>query len=724
MNRPTWENVFDRLRKIAKNRCFYAAVILAVVMTVMIGRLYYLQIVNGDVYRDKANITIDNIKELSIYAPRGNIYDKNGLLLATTRKSYKVMMVNIDNPQDERHEMYLELINLFIKNGDTYTNSLGKYLSYPIDWGTSLKDDDKGAERFNWINKIAIRKSDRDRLTTPQKIFDYLRNERFKIDKKFTEEEAYKIMIMRYETFAYGLSYITPSVIASDCSEKTVHELEAKYFNFPGITAEETYFREYINAKEASHILGYVRGISEKEYAELKDKGYSNDDIIGKIGVEKVAEEYLRGKNGVRSVYLDQNGILREYSYTAPIPGNDVYLTIDYLFQQQCVEILAEEIQNIKAKKDNVKNFGDAEAGSIAVINAKTGEVLALANYPNYDNSIFLAPSSDRDAQQAIVDLFNDPTSPSLNRATQGLYPVGSTFKPITAISALESNKTDAARQIHCNGFLILNNHSHACMSYHGNISLENAIAKSCNVYFQQIAVDTGIETIDYWAGQFGLGEKTGIEINEYKGYRSNPDTMEIKEADIYHKWSDSDTAQTSIGQLYTLFTPLQLARYAAALGNGGKLNTPYVISSIKAENGNIITDNSGKNADVTKINVSDNTLSLVKSGMKKMVASSGTAQRAFASFPEGFVAAKTGTPETGMEAFGQSSHSVLICYAPADDPEIAVSIVIEHGATGANSIPIAGKVFEAYFYGKTLNDDIFSMNSGVTWRSLFENLD
>lgn len=703
------------MKKLLKNRCFYVGVFLFIVMAVIVGRLYQLQIIEGDTYRDKAQNVIDDTTKISIDAPRGNIYDRNGLLLATTRQSYKVQMVNVDNPQEERNQMYLELINLFIKNGDTYTNTLSKYISYPIDWGTSLSGEDAGADRKSWVNKIAIRKSDRDRLNTPEEIFAYLRNERFKLDEKYSDEEAYRIMIIRYETFMYGLSYINPSVLASDCCDETVQEIEAGYLDFPGISTEETYFREYIDAEEASHILGYVRAISEEEYALMKDQGYSNDSIIGKIGIEQVAEGYLRGVDGIKEVYLDSDGVLREYSYTAPIPGNDVYLTIDYGFQQKCVKILEEGIANIKAQKDDIKNFGDAEAGSVVVLNAKTGATLAMANYPNYDNSIFLAPSSDKEAQQAIADLFTDKTSPSLNRAAQGLYPVGSTFKPITAIAALESGKTNTSRQIKCNGYLLINNHSHACMGYHSNISLKTAIAKSCNVYFQQIGVETGVDSIDFWAKSFGLGEKTGIEINEYAGYRSNRETMKIKETDIYHKWTESDTAQTSIGQLYTLFTPLQLARYAAALGNGGILNTPYLIGSIKTANGSVVLDNSDKNKNAPKVDVSEYVLDAVKEGMIEMVKSSVAAQKAFTAFPQGFIAAKTGTPETGLEAFGQSSHSVLICYAPVEDPEIAVAVVIEHGAMGSNSLAIASKVFEAYFYGNTLDDNSFPINTART---------
>ena len=171
----------------------------------------------------------------------------------------------------------------------------------------------------------------------------------------------------------------------------------------------------------------------------------------------------------------------------------------------------------------------------------------------------------------------------------------------------------------------------------------------------------------------------------------------------------------TSIGQLYTLFTPLQLARYAAALGNGGILNTPYLIGNIKTASGSVVLDNSDKNKNAPKVDVSEYVLDAVKEGMIEMVKSSVAAQKAFTAFPQGFIAAKTGTPETGLEAFGQSSHSVLICYAPVEDPEIAVAVVIEHGAMGSNSLAIASKVFEAYFYGSTLDDNSFPINTART---------
>ena len=191
--------------------------------------------------------------------------------------------------------------------------------------------------------------------------------------------------------------------------------------------------------------------------------------------------------------------------------------------------------------------------------------------------------------------------------------------------------------------------------------ALASTLNQSCNIYYYTVGVATGIDTIDYWAKAFGLGEKTGIEIAEYAGYRSNPVTMKLRERDRYHIWSDSDTAQSSIGQLYTLFTPIQLCNYASALSNGGWLNTPHVVARVNNSDGEVIYTDAEANTARTHTGVSDRTLRLVKEGMTEMVRQNATASAAFKSFPDGFICAKTGTPETGMEAFGESSHSVFI---------------------------------------------------------------
>jgi penicillin-binding protein 2 len=709
------------LLKFLRSRSLYVVLLVAGLTGVLLWKLYDMQIVRGDEYKKKATETVLTTAELTVKARRGNIYDSNGVLLATTRTAYKVNMVNTPDDQSTRDRMYLRLIELFEADNDTYSNMLRRYITPELEWGSALAGDEKAAARSNWINTLVSgrRKSDRDNILTARDAFNYLRNTVFELDESYTEEQAYKIMIIRYATFAYGLSSLVPMELASDAGSATMEYLTAHSYEFPGISTEEVYFRVYVDDASASHIVGYVHAISQSEYEELKDKGYSRDDMIGKTGVEKAAEEYLKGVNGTRVVYRDTDGTIKTLSYTPPVPGGDVYLTIDYSLQSKTVQILEQSIADIVAARDDVKNFGDACAASAVVENVKTGEILALANFPYYDNNIFAAPSTDADAQQAIIDLFQDPTSPALNRATQGLYPVGSTIKPLISIAGLESGTITEKTVVNCQRRMEIAGRTHSCLSRHGEVSLIRALAKSCNIYFYTVGIGTGIDTIDYWAKAFGLGEKTGIEIAEYAGYRSNPTTMKLRERDRYHIWSDSDTAQSSIGQLYTLFTPLQLCNYASALSNGGWLNTPHVLAKVLNSDGEVVYTDEAANADRVHTGVSTRTLKLVKEGMTEMVKQNATAAAAFKSFPEGFVCAKTGTPETGMEAFGESSHSVFICYAPADDPVIAVSILIEHGASGSNSSPAAGKIFDAYFHTDTeLGQKAFS-GYRFGWQSL-----
>ena len=711
----------DHLKEFFRSRATYVGLLVAVVFGVLLWRLYDLQIVKGEEFKQKATETVLTTAELTVKARRGNIYDCNGVLLATTRMSYKVNMVNTQDEQAFRDNMYLRLIDLFEANNDTYTNYLRRYISPELEWGSNLAGEDREAARSNWINTLVSgqRKSDRDTIVTAKDAFDYLRNTVFKLSEDYTDEQAYRIMIIRYATFSYGLSSPTPMELASDASKDTMEYLTAHSYEFPGISTEEVYYRVYVDDAYASHIIGYVHAISQEEYDALKGEGYSRDDIIGKTGVEKAAEAYLKGTNGTRVVYRDTDGIIKTLSYTPPVAGSDVYLTIDYSLQSKTIQILEETIADIVSMKDGVKNFGDANAAAAVVENVKTGEILAMASYPYYDNNIFVAPSTDAAAQQAIIDLFQDPSAPALNRATQGLYPIGSTIKPLISIAALESEAITSKTVVDCQRRMTISGRIHSCLSRHGQVSLITALAKSCNIYYYTVGVSTGIDNIDKWAKAFGLGEKTGIEIAEYAGYRSNPATMKLRERDIYHVWSDSDTAQSSIGQLYTLFTPLQLSNYAAALSNGGYINTPHVLAKVVNASGEIVYTDEEVNTIKTHTGASAWALGLVKEGMTEMVKQNANVSAAFKSFPEGFVCAKTGTPETGMEAFGESSHSVFICYGPASDPEISVSVLIEHGSSGSNASPAAGKIFDAYFHADTdLGSQTFS-GYRYGWQSL-----
>jgi len=700
------EIIKERTVAVLKSRCFYLGVFVVACMSFVGGRLYTLQLKDGGTISKDTGTSVT----LSLEAPRGNIYDRNGILLATDRQSYKVQMTYVSGyTQKVRNEMYLNLVELFDLNGDVYTNTIGKYITPSFEWGEALAGDEKSDERDKWINGILIKKTDKEFIVTAKDAFEYLCNVVFEFDENFTDEQAYKVLIIRYETFKYGLSSLTPMTIATDVCDATAESIAARALSFPGIYTEGTYFREYLYDGVFSHVLGYARGISSEEYSTLKEEGYETTDIIGKTGIEKVSENALRGTKGLWSVQYDAaTSSTKTVSYTDPIKGDDVYLTIDLSLQQVAMNSLKNTIQNIADSADGSTNFGDAKCGSVVVFNPKTGEILTDVSYPTYDNNLFLEPSSNTEAQKAITDLFSDPDSPSLNRVTQGLYAIGSTFKPIVAISGLEGGTLTPGTEYTCNGSFIFSGKELKCTASHGTLNLEYAIANSCNVYFQRTGVKAGISEIDKWAKAFGLGELTGIEIEEYSGYRSNETTMNLKDSDKSHIWSDADTAQTSIGQLYTLFTPLQICRYASALGNGGYLNTPYLVGSTVSSDGSI-TNTQTKSL---KVDVKDSTLNAVRKGMTTMTSINESAKEAFKNFPSGFVAAKTGTPETGMEQYGSSSNAVFMCYAPADDPVIAIAIVIEHGVWGRNCIPIAGDILREYF-SDYLSSGLITLSQG-----------
>lgn len=679
------------LKKFFCNRFVYLSLIIVAAMSVLIIRLYRLQIAEGKPEKD--NLGYSDTYSIELDAPRGKIYDCNGVLLATNRTAYEVLMVNVAGEQSERDNMYLNLINLFEENGDTYNNPLKRFLKSSSEWGTSVDEDDEIEARSNWVNSITEKKADREKLANAEGAFDYLRNTVFKLDSSLSDEDAYKIMCIRYETYTNGLDSLKPTVIATDCCAETMEILSARHLDFPGISTEKVYFREYVNTECISQIIGYVRAISGEEYEELKADGYAMDDVIGKTGIEKSAEDYLRGTKGSRVVYRDKDGTVKEESYTAPIAGNDVYLTVDIKLQQIAYDSIEANIKDIAAGKNDRQNFGDCNAGSIIVSDVKTGDVLSMVSYPGFDNSIFVQPSSDTEAQQAITDLFADEDSPSLNRATQGLYSIGSTIKPLISIAALETGKVTTETEIKCSSVTTINGRKHTCLSSHGYLNLEYAIAKSCNIFFYHTGIETGIDVIDDYAKLFGLGEKTGIEIAEYEGFRSNPETMALKESDTSHIWSDSDTAQTSIGQLYTSFTPIQINRYVCAIANGGYLNTPHIIDTVSSASGSLVYSSP---VESKKLEVSEWSMSVVRQGMNTMAKQNGNIKNVLKDYPLGFISAKTGTVETGDNT--TSSNGVFMCYAPATDPQIAITVVIEHGVYGGYVIPsIKGVIDEFY---------------------------
>ncbi|MDQ2086274.1 penicillin-binding protein 2 [Herbivorax sp. ANBcel31] len=668
-------------------------------------QLVNLQIVDGRKHEERSQRRI--IREREVIAPRGNIVDRNGLPIAVNRTAYTVQLARTEMKKQQLDEMLLRLINVLEEHNDgLYEKNLEKYLTFnPIEFG-SRNSTEEALER--WKQDIINKEEDLEKLETPEDVFNFLREEKFYIDEKYSDEEAYKIMTIRYDMLIKGYYASTPLLIANDVNMETVAQLEERHFEFPGVIIDSVPQRRYIDASSVAHVLGYIGVISSDEYARLRDEGYKMNDILGKTGIERTAEKDLRGINGQKRIEVDTNNRLtRELSSTPAIPGNDIVLTIDSRLQKAAMESLERNIDRINSlsEEEPDRYYGDTEAGSVVAIDVNSGEVIAMVSYPTYNPDAFLA--NDKEAQQVRAKLNNpdNGATPLVNRSIHGQYIPGSVYKPITAIAGVETGKiSEGSDIIRCSGRHNIGGWDFECLSYrnygivHGNLDLIEAMGTSCNLYFHELGVDSGIDNIDEWAKYFGLGERTGIELQgEEAGMRANRETKRQHRGDV---WRPADTAQASIGQFDNLFTPLQIANFTSTLANGGKRYSPHVIKEVRKHDGSIVRQT---NVEYENLPLSEGTMDYLNESLKSVVNESyGTAYRYFVDFPEDItVAGKTGTPETSA----RSSDALFIAYAPADDPEIAVAVVIEKGVWGSNAVPVAVDVLKEYF---GMNSNIF----------------
>lgn len=676
-----------------KDRFFVLGACLILLAVIIIFRLVDLQIINGEKYREDSRSRV--LKESTIPAPRGKIMDRYGVPIAVNRQGFVIEIVKTGISNDELNEMLLKLVQIFEKNGTSHVDSLSKYLTFnPLTFNGRSTD-----EIIKWQkNENRLNMKEKDVKTTPEELFKYLRDAKFGIDPSYTDHEAYKIMQLRYEILINNWNFLTGGTVtlATDVGIEVVSEIEERHLEFPGVITDVVPLRKYQNAYNVGHILGYVRSITAEQLEELKGEGYSGNDLIGQAGIEKAAERYLRGKAGKKSIEIDYTGRLTAQKETIQaIPGSDVVLTIDTKLQDVAMKSLEENIEAIK-KKGGKGNFADANAGAAVAIDVNTGAVLVMVSYPGYDSSVFLADSDDIEAQRTIISLNNDENKPQFNRAIMGIYAPGSTFKPLTAIAALETGViTSENNRRYDSGKTIIGNRLFRCLEYsngHGWLTLKKALETSCNVYFHDIGYETGIDNIAKWASYFGLGRKTGIELpGEAAGYMSSKETKKKLRNDI---WRPADTAQVAIGQFDNAFTPLQIANYIAAIANEGKLYKPYIIDQIVKYDGSIVNKTKPT---YEEIPVKKETIKAVKEGMIAVTQSiDGTAMQHFKDYPFP-VAGKTGTAETGREAT-HSSNALFVCYAPADNPQIAVAVVIERGVWGSYTAPVARDILDEYF--------------------------
>ena len=653
----------------AKRRVIALLVFFGAFLLLFAAVLYDAQILHGG--ENRAKSISSNAASETVTASRGIITDRNGKVLVSNRLAYTLVFDRSGFDDDAAlNAAILRLVQLCEETGTGWNDTL------PIGRvGNFLRYSNARSETFDKF----IEKNDLTSGASGRQLLSELR-ELYHVDESLSEREARLIVGVRYELHSRD-SY----TFAEDVSTEVLSLItDGRY---EGVTIRTASARVY-NTALAAHILGTIGPIWQEEwsssedtgYVGYADKGYSMNDLVGKDGVEKAFESYLRGTDGRRLITTDETGKITGELYTRePQPGGTVALTLDIDLQADVEAALAETISGMIDKDSNERG------GAAAVVSVGTGEVLALASYPTYDLSTF---NEDYD------ELVNDQRLPMFNRATQGIYAPGSTFKMVTAVAALESGIITPSSIIQDRGiYTYYKDPQPMCWIYsqtgstHGRINVSQAITDSCNYFFYEVGRLTGIRTLDSYASQFGLGQSTGIEIGDSSGVLASPEWAESHD----QEWTDGQTITAAIGQSYNLFTPLQLANYVATLVGGGDHYQSHLLKNVKAyDNSRLLYMYNDK--PMNTVEISDSTLSAVTRGMHELTVS-GSVAYAFENCVVS-AGAKTGSAQVGTDI----ANGVFVAYAPYEKPEIAVAIVIEKGGSGAALANTAVEIINSWF--------------------------
>ncbi len=660
-----------------RNRYHILYILLAVASVLILHRLFVLQVVDGASYRQISDDSLS--RNTPVKAPRGEILDRYGRPLVTNRLG---MSVAVQKPEDDKPKLNLTLLSLLsLLEGEesAYVDTLPISAEEPYTFQfTGESEEDRAQQEKTW-------KSERnfdENATAADVIARYA--EKYAFDEGYTQAEMRALAGVYCDMEKRNFSASTPYVFATDIGMEAVTCIKEQRDLYPYATVYTEPVREYVNGNLAAHILGRVGIIGPEEYAELKDQGYGMTDYLGKQGVEKAFESYLKGTDGVNSLERTvTNGESKLVYSRDPIPGKSVLLTIDLDLQRAAEEALEKHIKQISSSGE--KGW-DADSGAAVVVDVNSGEILALASYPDFDPARFNAD---------YTALYNDPAKPMLNRAINGLYEPGSTFKMVTAAAAMQTGFLDPNQYIQTKGIYHYLGHDFTCLIYsngggtHGTINVSKAIEVSCNYFFYTVAAEMGIEPMEDYARQFGLGEYTGIELadEEAKGYRAGPETREKNGGE----WYPGDVLQAAIGQSDNRFTPLQMANYVATLANGGTRYEAHLLKAVKSNTEHKIVEETVPKV-ANEVQIDSDVQEAIFKGMRGVI-QNGTGQAAFSGFPVE-VAGKTGTAQVARG----SDNGTFVGFAPYDNPQIAVAVVVEHGASGSAVAGVAADIFDAYF--------------------------
>lgn len=664
---------------------------------VLIIQLFNLQIIHGTQYREQSNTRLT--RESVLEAARGEILDRSGNILVTSSQKFNLELYKSKIDTKALNDAILKIVQVLEKYNINYIDTFPIKID-PFEF--EIADETLA----NWKKSNDIEEN-----ATAEEAF-YKFKEAYKIENEDISEIR-KIIAIRYAIVKEGYSSTKSITIAKDIPREAVAEFSENGDEFPGISISVQPVRMYKEGTLASHILGYASKISDSEYQSRKDK-YDQNDLIGKTGIEYLFEDYLRGKKGTKQIDMAVDGtITAEVTEKDAVAGSNVVLTIDSKLQKIAEDALEANIEKIKNG-----GFGktyNAKGGSCVVMNVKTGEVLAMASYPDYNPQSFADGISNEEWKS-----YSENTSyPLLNKTIQSAYEPGSIFKMVTAVAGLESGNITLSERINDSGVYKKYGAEWKCWYYtdyhrgHGSLNVVGAIEKSCNFFFYETADKMGIETLNRYAKYFGLGTKTGVELpSEIAG------TLASKEYanSINATWNPGDTINASIGQGYNKFTPLQMAKYISMIANGGNKIDVSIVKTIqnpdgtevsKEEINKFVNEKLGLTNDEESEDVTLNSeyLNAVKEGMKSVTSGeSGTAYVRFKDF-DIEVGGKTGSAEAGKDENNNDIvNAWFAAFAPYGDPEIAVVVMVENGGHGNYTAEAVRDIMAEYFGMNTQN--------------------
>lgn len=643
-----------RKQKNKRVRIYFFAVIVLIAFVLNTVRLMQFQIVNGEEFKDKAEKS--STSAVTVTAARGEIVDRYGRPLAVNKVGFNIVFDKAFMEEGSENEIIYKLIQL-LKDSDTeWIDTLPITKTKPYEFKSSSSEADQNRAKTTLsLNTYATADNCIDEIITKCEINGY------------DEETTRLIAGVRYEMIRTGFSLNNQYTFAEDISSELVSKLKETNFDYPGVDVVEESIRDYVSKDIAPHIIGTIGPIYAEEYAELKEKGYRLNDVVGKSGIESAFEEYLRGTDGKRQIVQNIKGeVVDVYDKVEAVPGNTVMLTIDKVFQKRVQEILEAQ----------VKSDGN-HSGALVVLDAKTGEVLACATYPSYDINEYT---------KKYDKLAKDEKMPLLNRALFGEYRPGSTYKTSVATSALIEGVIGKGSCVTCRKVYTYYSPSFTprCTGYHGSISVVTALKYSCNVFFYDVGRRLGIDKINSYSKKMGLGADTGLEIAHSNGALASPE----RSAQFGAEWYVGNVCQASIGQSDNAVTPLQMASQAMTIANKGVRYDTHIIKSIQSYNyDKMIKETTPVVGD--EIENKNNAFEIVTEGMEAV--SSRYPDLCKYSFK---VAMKTGTPQTSLTAF----HSAAVAFAPSDDADIAIGCYIQ---SGNMSRLMVSKVIDAYYKSK-----------------------